>query len=145
MHSTRNTPPISHREATGHTRFAPGNAAPQLYQQARDAYEAAEYEAAIDLLYPLLNERPLDISVNKLLGYAHFARREYALAVGPLSAAMIFAPDEPEPYLICAQGLAHLGERALARELATHAVEISREDPAYADIGIRAEHFLVTA
>jgi Flp pilus assembly protein TadD len=145
MHSTRNTLPVSHREATVHARPAPDNAAPHLYQQARDAYEAAEYEAAIDLLYPLLKERPLDISVNKLLGYAHFARKEYVLAAGPLSAAMIFAPDEPEPHLVCAQCLAHLGERTLARELAMHALEISREDPAHADVGTRAGHFLVTA
>lgn len=144
MHSTRHTPPPPRREFSGPAHSGLGESASLRYQQARDAYNAADYAAALHVLYPLLQERPLDISVNKLVGYTHFAREDYALAIAPLSAVSIFAPDDPEPMLICAQCLAKLGDVALARDLAIHALETSREDAAYAGIGVNAERFLAT-
>lgn len=131
MHASRNTPP-------------PDDTASQRYQQARDAYLAADYDAALHGLYPLLRERPLDVSVNKLVGYSHFAREEYALALAPLSSVSLFAPDDPEPMLICAQCLAKLGDGALARDLAIHALETARESAAHAHIGANAERFLAS-
>ncbi|VVE25479.1 hypothetical protein PHO31112_03350 [Pandoraea horticolens] len=144
MHSTRHSPPPSRGGVTGPAHSAPIDTATLRYQEARDAYNAADYEAALHRLYPLLKERPLDISVNKLVGYAHFAREEYALAIAPLGTVSMFTPDDPQPTLICAQCLAKLGDAALARDLALHALETSRENAAYADVGADAERFLAT-
>ncbi|VVE87398.1 hypothetical protein [Pandoraea bronchicola] len=145
MHPTRYPPrPPRSNDVTGHAHSAPVDAAALRYQEARDAYNAADYEAALHLLYPLLKERPLDISVNKLVGYAHFAREEYALAVAPLGTVSMFTPDDPQPALICAQCVAKLGDGALARDLAMHALETSRENADYAQVGADAERFLAT-
>lgn len=144
MHPTQYLPPPPRGDVTGHAHSAPTDTATLRYHEARDAYNAADYQAALHRLYPLLKERPLDISVNKLVGYAHFAREEYALAIAPLGTVALFAPDDPEPTWICAQCMAKLGDGALARDLAMHALETSRENAAYAAVGADAERFLAT-
>lgn len=144
MHSTRHSPPYPQRDANVPVGVDTTDAARLNYEQARDVYRTGDYETALHHLYPLLKERPLDVSVNKLLGYAHFARGDYALALAPLSAASMFAPHDPEPMLINANCLAKLGEGALARDLAMHALETARDDAAYADIGANAERLLAT-
>jgi Flp pilus assembly protein TadD len=144
MHATRHSPPLPRHDVAGRLLPTAGDTAPQRYQQARDAYLAADYDRALHVLYPLLKALPLDVSVNKLVGYAHFAREDYALALVPLSAATLFTPDDPEPMLISAQCLAKLGDGALARDLAMQALETSRQNAAHADIGARAERFLAT-
>lgn len=144
MHSTRHFPPSAHRNANVPANPNAGDTAHLRFERARDAYIATDYETALHLLYPLLKERPLDVSVNKLVGYSHFARGDYALALAPLSAVSMFMPHDPEPMLINANCLAKLGEGALARDLAMHALETAREDAAYADIGANAELLLAS-
>ncbi|MDN4574564.1 hypothetical protein DBB29_18320 [Pandoraea cepalis] len=144
MHVTHPPPSLPRHDVAGRLQPDAGDTAPQRYQQARDAYLAADYERALHVLYPLLKELPLDVNVNKLIGYAHFGREDYALALVPLSSAALLTPDDPEPMLICAHCLAKLGDGALARDLAMQALETSRQNAAHADIGARAERFLAT-